>query len=531
MQRPSLAVSIILGLIVSACTGGTIDSNPPSTSGPAVATSVDLPVPPGATVSISLEEPEALSAHHVLSSAALDVAAMLHTGLTTRSNTGIAEPALAANWTTLDQRTWTFNLKQGMRFNDGTPITAQSFVDSWQALAMQETRARNAYLGLTAGISGWGEVLSGEEGRLIGAVAIDSLSLQVQLNEPFPWLAELLAHPAFAPVAASELANPELFAPVGTGPFRITEPWNPGQVLHLARVWGGGGAGSVSNYQIHFSGSPRHAVELIEQGIVELAVIGDAFAPTGVDIREVPTDTLIYLGFPVTRPPTDEPGIRQGLVHAIDRERIRDQIIGDTSIVTDTYAPQHAAGANLLLCTRCVYDPDVARELLAEIEPPQNSLSLHVVEDTPGELWADAIATLWQDELGWPVAVVRHSLPNLIGFLQAGVPDGPFILEWTSEYTGAESWFAHLFDRSGLEDFTRFSDRNINRSLTALAAMPATSPNRTSHLKDIREVLRDRVPTIPLAVTARRVAFADSIDGNSLWSGSHLGLDHLVWLP
>jgi len=531
MQHRQLVVVVALCTIAAACTGGTIDSNPPSTSGPAVATSIDLPVPPGATVAIALDEPEALSAHHALSSAALDVASLLHTGLTRRNETGIAEPALAANWTTLDQRTWTFNLNQELRFNDGTPITAQSFVDSWQALATQETRARNAYLGLTAGISGWGEVLSGEEGRVIGAVAIDDLSLQIQLNDPFPWLAELLAHPAFAPVAASELANPDVFAPVGTGPFRIAEQWDPGEVLQLARVWGGDGSGSVSNFQIHFSQSSRHAAELIENGVVELAVIGDAFAPTGVDILEVPTDTLIYLGFPVTRPPTDEPGIRQGLVHAIDRERIRDQIIGNTSILTDTYAPEHAAGATLLLCTRCVYDPDTARELLAEIEPPQNSLSLHVVEDTPGELWADAIATLWQDELGWPVAVVRHSLPSLIGFLQAGVPDGPFILEWTSEYTGAESWFTHLFDRAGLEDFTRFSDRNINRSVAALAAMPATSPNRTSHLKDIREVLAERVPTIPLAVTARRVAIAEGIDGDSLWSGAHLGLDYLVWLP
>ena len=531
MRHWLLAVPLALWLIASACTGGTIDSNPPSTSGPAVAAPIDLPIPPGATIAISLVEPEALSAHHALSSAALDVASLLHTGLTRRNATGIAEPALAASWSTLDQRTWTFNLNQGLRFNDGTPITAQSFVDSWQTLAMQDTRSRNAYLGLTAGISGWGEVLSGEQDRIIGAVAIDSLSLQVQLNEPFPWLAELFAHPAFAPVAPSELANPDSFAPVGTGPFRITEPWDPGEVLHLARVWGGGDPGSVSNFEIHFSESPRHAAELIERGIVELSVIGDAFAPTGVDIHEVATDTLIYLGFPVTRPPTDEPGIRQGLVHAIDRERIRDQVLGNTSILTDTYAPAHAAGANLLLCTRCVYDPDAARELLAEIEPPQNSLSLHVVEDTPGEIWADAIATLWQDELGWPVAVVRHSLPSLIGFLQAGVPDGPFILEWTSEYTAAESWFTHLFDRSGLEDFTRFSDRNINRSLVALAALPASSPNRTSHLKDIREVLDERVPTIPLAVAARRVAVASSIDANSLRTGAHLGLNELILLP
>ena len=225
------------------------------------------------------------------------------------------------------------------------------------------------------------------------------------------------------------------------------------------------------------------------------------------------------MGFPVTRAPTDEPFVRQALVHAIDRQRIIDEVIGDQSLPNNLYAPPHSAGASLLLCTRCVFDPDLAAELLIETEPPENSLSLHVVEGSAGEPWAEAIAQLWRDQLGWPVAIVRHTLPHLIGFLQSGVPDGPFILEWTSEYPGAESWMAPLFDRSGLDDFTRFNDRNINRSLEALASLDAESPNRTTHLKDIRTVLAERVPTIPLAVTTRRVAVTDSIDVSSISPG------------
>ncbi len=526
-------IAIATILLSATCTtkdeGATTSSSPVS---PPVATAVEAAPIPGATLAVALQNPEAISAHHSVTSAALDIASLLNTGLTSKDANGIAHPALAATWSTLDQKTWTFNLNSNLRFNDGTAISAQSVVDSWSALASQETRSRNAYLGLVAGISGWGEVLSGETGQVIGAHAIDQLSLQIQLDEPFPWLPELLAHPAFAPVAASELTAPDIFAPVGTGPFRIAEPWDPGEVLRLVRVSGGGYSGSVSHYEITFTSSDAEAAGLASRGDVDLAVIGSAPDPGGdVTVHALATDSLIYMGFPVTRAPTDEPSVRMALIHAIDRDRIRSDVIGDESILNNLYAPAHAAGANLLLCTACEYDPDLSRSLLEEVEPPTNSLSVHVVEGSAAEPWAHAIATLWQDELGWPVAVVPHDLPGLIGFLQSGVPDGPFLLEWASEYPAAESWLEPLFDRAGLDDFTRFSDRDINRSLNDLAALSSDSPNRTSHLKDIRTVLAERVPTIPLAVTTRRVAIGAGIDPDSLAIGSHLRLDELVWLP
>lgn len=551
MMRRHLVVFAALAVLVGACTDGTL-SSPDTTQASAVPTTFDVDAPPGATVAIALQVPESLAAHHAITPAALDIASLLHTGLTRRGENGLAEPALAATWSTLDQRTWTFNLQQNLRFNDGTPITAQSFVDSWQTLALQDTRSRNAYLGLVAHIGGWGEVLSGEEGRQIAARAIDDLSLQVQLDEPFPWFPELVAHPAFAPVAAAELAGrdtddtsgsdgtegaavttgPSATDPIGTGPFRISEPWTPGQVLLLSRVWGAGEPGAVSTFEVHFTSTDEEASSLITAGTVDVALIGRAEIDVeGVAVQALATDSLIYMGFPVSRAPTDEPFIRQALVHAIDRDRISEEVIGDTSIVNDSYAPLHSAGANLLLCSRCVFDPDTSRELLIEIEPPENSLSLHVVEGSAAEPWADAIAAMWTREVGWPVAVVRHDLPGLIGFLQSGVPDGPFLLEWTSEYPAAESWLEPLFDRSGLDDFTRFNDGDINAAFASLTALGSNSPNRTSLLKDIRTVLADRVPTIPLAVTTRRVATSDSVVAESLRPGAHLGLDGLRWLP
>lgn len=533
-----LAAAAAVAVGAAACTdGGTISSpttGPVTTGSPAQAG--DVTGVPGPTVAIALVTPESIAAHHAVSPGALDVAALLHTGLTRRGPNGLAVPAIATGWSTLDHRTWTFDLDSSFRFNDGTPITAQSFVDSWQALADQETRARNAYLGLVAGISGWGPVLAGEEGRLIGATAVDAATLEVQLDEPFPWFPELVAHPAFAPVAPAELDAATVGAPpavpIGSGPFRVAGTWEPGQVMRLERVRGGSAPGQAAVLEIHFTSGSEEAAALLGTGTVDVAVIGDATAPPGTVVTDVPTDSLLYLGFPVTRAPTDTPEVRTALVRVVDFEALR-AAAHPGSLATDTYAPSHAAGASLLTCTVCIHDPGAARELLTanEVEPPENTLSLHVVAGSPGEPWAEAIAASWTVELGWPVAVVRHDLPGLVGFLQSGVPDGPFLLEWSSEYPAAESWIEPLFDRAGIDDFTRFSDRTITRSLEELASLPSSSPNRTTPLKDIRAVLAERVPTIPLAVVTRRVAASDAIDLSSLSHGAHLGLDGLVWRP
>ena len=520
-------------LAIASCTGAGQEPASPTSSRSANFDGVEsAAAPPGAVVSIAMRSPEAISAHHAITSTALDIASLLHTGLTRRGVNGPAQPALAESWSTIDQRIWIFELVPGSRFNDGSAITAQSFVDSWRKLASQDTRSRNAYLGLVGGISGWGELLSGDTDTDIDVRALGELTLQVRLVETFPWFPELVSHPAFAPVAKAELEGSEASSPIGTGPFRVLEPWLEGVGLKLVRVWGGGHSGTVSTFNFKFTESDEQAAALVVAGEVDLAPLGSVAAPDGeVTVVASRTDTLIYMGFPVSRAPVDEPGIRQALVAAIDREQIEGELIDGSSVANDSYAPIHTAGANLLTCLACVYDPDAARELLAEVEVPENSLSLHVVEGSAGEPWAEAIAASWQREIGWPVAVVRHDLVGLVGFLQAGIPDGPFILEWTSEYPAAESWVAPLFDPSGFDDFTRFSDRTLSRALTSLGAMSANSPTRTRELKDIRTVLAERVPSIPIALLTRRIAVGPSIDSQSIGSGLHLQLDLLAWLP
>jgi len=114
------------------------------------------------------------------------------------------QPALATSWTTPDDHTWVFNLRPGVRFHDGAPLTAAAARDG---LLRARSDADSRLKGRLASI----EAVSAEEPS----------TLRVRTARPDPLLLTRLAYILIAP-------RP----PTGTGPYAV-ESWEPGRVLRL----------------------------------------------------------------------------------------------------------------------------------------------------------------------------------------------------------------------------------------------------------------------------------------------------------
>lgn len=133
-------------------------------------------------------------------------------------------PAAAGSWTTSDDdRVWTFTLRPDGRWSDGSPVTAHDFVWSWLRLLTPDTAAdysslffmikgsrdfwdwRNAQLeeaaaaGTVDGPALW-EAAESRFTELVGITAIDDHTLRITLNQPVPWLLDLLAFTPASPV-------------------------------------------------------------------------------------------------------------------------------------------------------------------------------------------------------------------------------------------------------------------------------------------------------------------------------------------
>ena len=143
------------------------------------------------------------------------------------------QPALATRWSvSRDGLTWSFALREGVRFHDGSPLTAAEVVASF---ARQLSAERSAS---TAGRPVWSALFRGLPGVVKEVRASDARTVQFVLVQPYAVLLTALAHPGFGVVKLASDADgaPRL---VGTGPYRVAE-MTPGRVVLEAQPghWG-----------------------------------------------------------------------------------------------------------------------------------------------------------------------------------------------------------------------------------------------------------------------------------------------------
>lgn len=164
-----------------------------------------------------------------------------------------AVPELATDYSVSDDyRTHTFEVKQGVRFHDGSEVTAWDFVYSWERLAASPHSKRSQYLFDILAVEH--ETDDGEyRPWSLGVEATGRYELELRLRRPFHSVPELLAYPCFAPIPkgsvgdvtayTSDLSQAEFARnPIGAGPFAL-ETWEPGERIEATAVDGYHGDG------------------------------------------------------------------------------------------------------------------------------------------------------------------------------------------------------------------------------------------------------------------------------------------------
>ena len=143
---------------------------------------------------------------------------------------------IAQSWQVSDDgRTYTFSLRQDVKFHDGRQVTAGDFKYSWERACAPETGSMTAatYLGDIAGV---GEVLSGASEGISGVKVVGDFTLEVTIDAPKSYFLSKLTYPtAFVVDRADVEAGGEWWRnPNGTGPFRLKQ-WDEGELLVLER--------------------------------------------------------------------------------------------------------------------------------------------------------------------------------------------------------------------------------------------------------------------------------------------------------
>jgi ABC-type transport system substrate-binding protein len=194
---------LVLSLVAAACGGD--DSESPSGSG----TSSE-PTTTGGEYSMAINEPESLIPQVNAETGGSQVLKGLFTPLVTFTPDNELVYAVAESITSEDNINWTVTLRDGWTFHDGTPVTAQSFVDAWNWGAYAPNAAGNNYFYGPYGVNIVGyDALNPAEGKpketeLSGLQVVDDLNFTVELGAPFSEFPITLSYNREAPISLNQ---------------------------------------------------------------------------------------------------------------------------------------------------------------------------------------------------------------------------------------------------------------------------------------------------------------------------------------
>jgi peptide/nickel transport system substrate-binding protein len=290
--------------------------------------------------------------------AAIDevVYANLFEGLTRFGPDGSIEPALAESWEIApDGLSWVFHLHEGVKFHDGTPLTAEDVVFSFDRATAEGTL--NAQKQLFDGIN---EV-----------TAIDDTTVEIGLDAPKGSLLSDLAW-GDAVIVSPATAEDNATKPVGTGPFRFSN-WVQGDRIELARnedYWGT--PAKLDKVTFRFISDPTAAFAAMMAGDVDVFPnfpapenLAQFSADPRFQVLIGSTEGETIMAINNARKPFDDVRVREALAHAIDRKAIIDgAMFGYGTPIGSHFAPHNPAYEDLTALSG--HDPDKAKALLAE---------------------------------------------------------------------------------------------------------------------------------------------------------------------
>lgn len=240
-------------------------------------------------------------------------------------------PGLAVRWERVDSLTWRFHLRPNAQWQDGSPVTAEDVVFSFEAYSdpTLDAEARTAL-----------------EGQLT-AVAPDSSTVLIRFARAYPeqlydatWHVRVLPKHIWGPIPrAGWPADTALAHVVGSGPYRVAE-WVHGQSLRLELM--SGDSSSITRIVWRFVPDPDAAVNLLLAGDADLveqlgppARVARVAADTSVRLLRYPSAAYGFLGFRLRdaqgrpHPVLGDRELRRALAMGVDRQRLARGIFGE----------------------------------------------------------------------------------------------------------------------------------------------------------------------------------------------------------
>ncbi len=413
-------------------------------------------------------EPDTIDPNVTSNSFAVPFLVNCFEGLVTYNEEGEIEPGNAEEWKSNDDLTvWTFQLRDGLKWSDGSALTAKDYV--YSALRVLTPETTGQYVNMISDyVVNAQEYYDGKvSAEEVGIKAVNDTTLEFTLKAPCPYFVDLVSMWVYFPVQEATIAaNGDKWVTkaesyVGNGPFKITE-MKTGESMTLEKNENYWGADDVTLEKLTYryildTSTSLTAYEGGEVDGVRMIPSSDIARLKAEDtgFKTAPSYGTVYYNFNCSVAPYDNVLVRKALNLAVDRKEIINNVAQvDGTPAYSFMAPGYVVDGKDVTEGRSDFDlsetadVEAAKAALAEAGYPNGEgfpvVKLSYYSDDNVKKIAEAIKEMWETNLGIKVEVSSAEWAVFYDAVQSGNYEVA-AMGWSADYVNPMSFLPLLY--------------------------------------------------------------------------------------
>lgn len=423
-------------------------------------------------------------------------------------------PALAESWAMDSITEYTFKLRQGVKFHDGSPFTADDVKFTYER-AKEQDGTKNT-LAIVKSVE-----------------AVDEYTVKVTLNSANMDFLDKLTDPSLSILSktAFETLGDEKGIQQGTGPYKYKE-WNQGSYLDLEAnedYWGGAPVTKELRLQyIPESTSRLIAVQSGEMDFIQdppMTELDNIRADSRLKLITYPSASVEYLYFNTTEAPMDNLDVRKAIECALNRQDIVDGVFFGNAIANNNI--MHSSNAFYSKIDSEEYNVEKAKELLAKAGYP-NGLTLTLMSNTNAD--SQSICTMVQAMLAEVGITVKYEpLENATHSAAAASHKGYNVDsgQWSAFAFGPDTGLRGVLHSAGVNNYSALNDAKMDQMIDEAITI-ADKGERVAAYKAIEEYSEELMIVYPICVKNYTFVSSASMEDIPQPNGPIINLRNLV---
>ncbi|CDM88355.1 ABC transporter substrate-binding protein [Xenorhabdus bovienii] len=459
----------------------------------------------------NFSEPVSLDPHKSDSSSEFDILRDFFERMVAIDKKDKIIPALAERWETNDNKTWVFHLRKGVKWSDGSPITAHDVVFSWRRMVTPDTISPYGSYLVQATVVNAYDVLSGKKKpEELGVKALDDATIEVTLGRPKADLLQMMAHPVMSPISekivkkyGNKWTQPEFF--VSNGPFKLSEWIVNEKIVGVRNPYYWDDKHTVINKVTYLPLSDYKAdLNRYMAGELDISNGGPSdFFPTlkkkfGDQFHISPIMSVYYYLFNTQKPPFNDVRVRQALTLALDRAIITDKVLGNGQKPAFDVVYPGSGGIYLkhpdYASWTQVQRVEKAKALLNEAGFNENNpLKFTLLYNTSDghKKIAIAASSMWKKNLGVEVVLQNQESKSLYDTMSQGNFE-VVRYAWNADYNSPTS-FLDIFTTGNTNNIPQYSNKEFDQWV-----LKADETNNKIYYQRALDILTQDSPAIPV---------------------------------